>query len=120
MSACCLANGIGIVPYRVLHSGILAGVYRRGQALPPDSRKAGKSDWVPELTDELFDKLEAIEALAGKAGMSMAHYALAWALSRPAVCSIMMGVDQPGQIEMNIEFLEHPFPADHDEKIEAI
>jgi len=50
----CEREQIGVVPYRILNSGVLTGKYRRGQEPPAGSRASEKPSWLPELTDELF------------------------------------------------------------------
>ncbi len=95
----CKEENIAVAPYQILQGGLLTGKYHRGEPLPKDSRKAEKSDWVWELDDELFDKLEEIEAESKKAGMSMLQYAIRWALSQPGVVSAILGVKNIKQLE---------------------
>jgi len=95
----CAKEKIAVAPYQVLQSGLLTGKYRRGQADPTDCRAVEKAGWVWERNDELFDKLEAIEADAKKANLSMTQYAIRWALQQPAVVSVNMGVKSIVQLD---------------------
>jgi L-glyceraldehyde 3-phosphate reductase len=95
----CEKENIAVAPYQVIQGGLLTGKYQRGQGIPADSRKAEKDGWVWELKDELFDKLEAIEANASNAGLSMTQYAIRWALEQPAVVSAVMGVKRLPQLD---------------------
>ena len=95
----CKQEQIAVAPYQVLQGGLLTGKYRRGSSLPEGSRKAEKANWVWDLTDELFDQLEAIEAEAKKKNLSMIAYAIRWVLEQPVVVSAIIGVKRQEQID---------------------
>ncbi len=95
----CEKEQIAVAPYRVLASGLLTGKYHRDTPPPPDSRKVEKEGWMLEFNDALFDKLEAIEADAEAAGVTMTQYALQWMLKQPAVVSAIIGVKRADQID---------------------
>jgi len=95
----CAENNIGVVPYQVLQGGLLTGKYRKGHDIPEDSRKFENSGWVLDLSDELFEKLDVIEAKAKAMHLSMTSYAIKWALSCPAVVSALVGFKKTGQID---------------------
>lgn len=95
----CQRHGIGVTPYQSLQSGLLTGKYQRGQAPPSNSRAVEKPDWIWKQDDALFDRLEKIESLANEAGIHMSQYSLAWALTQPAMTSLIVGVKNQEQIE---------------------
>ena len=95
----CERERIAVTPYQILQSGLLTGKYRRGESLPENSRKAEQSGWVWELTDELFDRLDEIEAQSRKAGLTMTQTAIRWVLAQPAVVAAIVGVKRTEQIE---------------------
>ncbi len=95
----CEREQIGVVPYRILNSGVLTGKYRRGQEPPAGSRASEKPSWLPELTDELFDRLEEIEQAATAQGLTMVQYAIRWVLEQPAVVAAIVGVKRTEQLE---------------------
>lgn len=95
----CEREEMAVAPYQVLQGGLLTGKYRRGEAIPPDSRKAEKSGWVWDLTDELFYRLEEIEIQAKNAGLTMTQYSIRWVLSQPAVVAAIIGVKRTGQLD---------------------
>ena len=99
----CAKAGISVIPFQVLQQGLLTGKYKRGMPLPPDSRKSEKDSWVWELTDDLFDRLEAIQKKADKEGLTMTQYAIRWALRQPAVASAILGVKRNDQIDAAVE-----------------
>jgi aryl-alcohol dehydrogenase-like predicted oxidoreductase len=95
----CQSEQIAVAPYQVLQGGLLTGKYRRGQPIPPGSRKAEKPGWVWDMDDRLFDRLDEIEARANAHGLSMTQFAIAWALEQPAVVSAIMGIKHASQID---------------------
>ena len=95
----CEKENVAVAPYQIFQGGLLTGKYKRGCEIPKGSRKAEKDDWVWELTDELFDKIEGFEAEANKAGMSMTQYAIRWTLNQPAVVSAIVGIKKTEQID---------------------
>ena len=95
----CSEERIGVVPYQVLQGGLLTGKYKRSEPLPADSRKAEKDGWVWDLTDELFDKLDAIEKQAAEAGVTMTQFAIRWILQQQAVVSAIVGVKRESQLD---------------------
>ena len=102
----CQRERIAVVPYQVLQGGLLTGKYRRGEALPPGSRKAEKPGWVWELTDELFDQLERIEAEAKAKGRTLVQHAITTVLEQPAVVSVILGVKRISQLQALIDVVE--------------
>ncbi|MAE60047.1 MAG: aldo/keto reductase [Planctomycetaceae bacterium] len=116
----CEEYNIGVTPYQTLQSGLLTGKYKRGQDAPTGSRAAEKPAWIGERDDALYDKLEAFENLAGEIGVPPGQYALAWALTQPAMASLIVGVKRVEQIEDAIAATAVRIPADHMEKIDAI
>lgn len=95
----CEKENIAVTPYQILQGGLLTGKYKRGCEAPKDSRKAEKDDWVWELTDELFDKIENFEDEATKEGLSMTQYAIRWTLNQSAVVSTIVGIKKIEQID---------------------
>ncbi|MFN5299772.1 MAG: aldo/keto reductase [Planctomycetaceae bacterium] len=98
----CRQRGIGVTPYQVLQGGLLTGKYHRGSHPPVDSRLAEKPEWMWKTDDALFDRLDALRQLAAEAGVDQAGYALAWALTQPAMSSLIVGVKTRAQIEQAI------------------
>jgi len=90
----CERYGMGVIPWSPLAGGWLTGRYRRGDESPTTGRAAR----IPERFDfskpENQRKLDAVEdlvALAGEAGLSLTHLAMAFVLEHPAVTSAIIG-----------------------------
>lgn len=116
----CAGHDIGVTPYQALQGGLLSGKYRRGQPPPADSRAAEKPEWLWKLDDALFDRIEAVEALAREIGVPPAQYALAWALAQPGMTSLIVGVKRLEQIQQAIASLEVGIPREHLAKLDSI
>ncbi|HSG42873.1 MAG TPA: aldo/keto reductase [Anaerolineales bacterium] len=97
---CEFAN-VGILPYFPLAGGFLTGKYKRGEPAPAGTR-GEKSPYVQKyMTDENFDKLEALTAFAVSRGHTLHELAFAWLLSNKQVSSVIAGVTKPEQVEAN-------------------
>ncbi|MBV8538994.1 MAG: aldo/keto reductase [Pseudonocardiales bacterium] len=94
----CVNRGVSVLPYFPLANGLLTGKYRRGQAPPRGTRLAGRE---PELTGEVFDKLEALERFGEKHGRSLLDVAVAGLAAMPAVASVIAGATKPEQVRAN-------------------
>ncbi len=96
----CDALGLGVIPYYPLANGLLTGKYRRGEPRPEGARLSSASGdrW---LTDEYFDILESLEALASEAGRSLLDLAISWLAAQPRVSSVIAGATKPDQVRAN-------------------
>ncbi len=109
----CERHGIAVTPYQAIQGGLLTGKYRRGQTPPQKTRLADKPGWISwTVNDNLFDQLEAIEQFAKQVGVSMTQYALAWALTQPAIVSPVVGVTRQEQIDEALGALKATIPAE--------
>jgi aryl-alcohol dehydrogenase-like predicted oxidoreductase len=53
------------------------------------------------LTDEVFDRIEVLEAFAKERGDSLLELAFAWLLAQPAIASVIAGATKPEQVRAN-------------------
>ena len=102
----CMRERIAVFPYQVLQGGLLTDKYRRGEAVPKDSRQAEKPEWTMALDGEMFDKLEGIKAEAKGKGRTLLQHALKGLLDQPAVLSLLVGVKSAPQLEWLIAAVE--------------
>ncbi|MFA7248301.1 MAG: aldo/keto reductase [Dehalococcoidia bacterium] len=98
----CAYYGLGLTPFSSLAGGFLTGKHRRGQAPVPGTRVA-RNPRAPQtlLTDANFDRLEAWEAIARDAGLSMTQLALGWVAAQPTVSSVICGATSADQVREN-------------------
>jgi aryl-alcohol dehydrogenase-like predicted oxidoreductase len=97
----CLADGIGVIVYSPMASGLLTDTWTKGRAaaLPAD-------DWRREDAKFSGDGLERSLAVAGRVGelaaglgCSAGELAIAWTLANPAVTGAIVGVRTPAQVD---------------------
>jgi aryl-alcohol dehydrogenase-like predicted oxidoreductase len=104
---------IGVLPYFPLASGLLTGKYRRGEGAPPGTRLYGREE---RLTDEVFDRVEALERYASGRGRTLLEVAVAGLLAQPMIASIIAGATKPEQVRANAAASEwEPTTADVEE-----
>lgn len=98
----CQKLGIAYLPYFPLASGLLTGKYRRGEEPPEGTRLqrwGGRASGV--LTDDNFDKVDALAEWADKHGHSILDLAFAWLLAQPVVASVIAGATKVDQVRAN-------------------
>lgn len=122
MMGICEKNGIGIVAFSPLSQGLLTGKYKKGQPLPEGSRATHQADRQINklLTDENLDKVEKLTKIADKLGITMAQLALAWALRKPCMSSLIIGATKPQQAVSNASASVIALADDVIDEIEAI
>jgi aryl-alcohol dehydrogenase-like predicted oxidoreductase len=89
---------MGFVPYFPLASGLLTGKYRRDAAPPPGSRLEGRPE---RLTEEVFDRLERLDAFAGERGRSLLELAVGALVSTEGIASVIAGATSADQVRAN-------------------
>ena len=100
----CADQQVGVVSYSPLGAGFLTGKYREEGPIP----KGTRFDVIPGHADIYFhkEKFRVMEALRDKAeamGTSMIQLALAWALSQPAITTVLVGARTTGHVDQAFE-----------------
>jgi L-glyceraldehyde 3-phosphate reductase len=99
-------EGFGVIGFTALAQGLLTGRYLDG--IPEDSRAAAgtsfDTDW---LSDDMVNRLRALNAIAQRRGQTLAQMALAWALRDKRVTSLVIGASRTEQLEQNVAALEN-------------
>lgn len=114
----CLDQGVGVIPYSPLARGFLTGNRERGG--DPRTVRAGNDPLAGEMyTDEDFEVVDALRAVAAERGLTPAPVALAWLLSRPGVAAPIVGATRPGHLEDAIAALEVRLSDDEVARLEA-
>jgi len=103
--------GMGVLSWSPLAGGWLTGKYRRDQEVPSGSRAerythrfagtpvARRFDMSHQDNQRKLDLVEELAKVAADAGISMTHMAHAFALSHPAVTSIIIGPKTLDQLD---------------------
>ena len=98
----CLDLGVGILPYFPLAYGLLTGKYRRGEEAPAGSR-LGLSSQAHRLAHADWDRIEELEAFAGRQGVSVLELAIGGLAAQPAVASVITGATRAEQVKKNVD-----------------
>jgi aryl-alcohol dehydrogenase-like predicted oxidoreductase len=106
----CAAQGVAIITYSPLGAGFLTGKHRGG--VQPGSR----FDVAPGHQAIYFKpgpegRLAHLAAVAARTGHPMAHLALAWAMHRPGVTSVLVGGRTPAHLDQAFAALALDDPA---------
>jgi voltage-dependent potassium channel beta subunit len=111
-------NGMGLVTWSPLTSGVLTGKYDDG--IPEGSRLA-QEKWLRDaLTDAAVEKVQQLKPIADDLGVSRAQLAIAWILRQDAVSSVITGATKRGQLESNLKAAEVDLTDDVIAAIDAI
>lgn len=97
------AQGLGLLPYFPLASGLLTGKYKRNTAMPADGRLVKQQRWADRfLTDANWALVERLEQFCAARGHTLLELAFSWLAQQQAVCSVIAGATGPTQIEQNV------------------
>jgi aryl-alcohol dehydrogenase-like predicted oxidoreductase len=100
----CLRDGLGVLPYFPLASGLLTGKYRRGES-PPEGTRLSQ---LPEdraarvMSDRNFDEVDRLTTFATERDHTILELAFAWLGTQPAMTSIIAGATKPEQVAANV------------------
>src|ERR1700722_1317136 len=96
-------QGLGVLVWSPLAGGLLSGKYRRGQQPPEGSRHL--NDWgEPPVhdTEQLYNIIDVLVEIADSRKVSAAQVALAYALGRPGITSLVIGARTEAQLADNL------------------
>jgi aryl-alcohol dehydrogenase-like predicted oxidoreductase len=116
----CADYDIGVVPWSPLAGGFLTGKYSRNEEPPADSRAATDQQFVDSyLTEENFDALDVVEAVAEEVGASPGQVSLAWLMHHEQVSAPIVGARTVDQLEENLGAAEVSLSDDQFERLAA-
>jgi aryl-alcohol dehydrogenase-like predicted oxidoreductase len=96
--AFCGRNGIGVVAYSPMASGLLTGKFDFDKLASDDWRKKS-SQFSDEGRKKVMKLLEQLKPVAGQYKISPGELAVAWVLKNENVTSAIVGARKPWQIE---------------------
>jgi aryl-alcohol dehydrogenase-like predicted oxidoreductase len=100
---CCLAHGVGVIPWGPLASGFLTGKYQRGKAIPAGTRFATPmAIYSDVMTDANFARLEELTAFSRERGHKIGELAIAWLLAHPWLGSVIAGAMNGEELKENV------------------
>lgn len=120
LAPACLSQGVSLIPYFPLESGLLTGKYKLGQPAPAGSRLAGGPMAARFLTDANLHKVEALEKFAAARGRTVGELAHAWLLSNPVVDTVISGATKPEQVVENAKGCDWVLSAEEMKEVDKL
>ena len=117
----CQENGIAVIVYSPMKSGLLTGkmTHERAQSLPEDDwRSRATAFQEPQLSRNL-ELVELLREIGDCHGVSPAEVAIAWTLSHPAVTGAIVGARRPDQVDGVVGAADLKLTGDELDEIEA-
>jgi aryl-alcohol dehydrogenase-like predicted oxidoreductase len=94
----CHNEQIGLFAYSPLACGMLTGKYQNG-ATPAWSRKSIGPELGGRVSERVWPVIEAYLDIARRHGLDPSQMALAWAMTRPAMMSLIIGATSTEQLD---------------------
>lgn len=97
----CRENGIGVIVYSPMASGLLTGAMTKERAanLPDDDWRKQSSDFNEPALSRNLALVEKLREIGGRHGRSPGEVAIAWTLLNPAVTGAIVGARNARQAE---------------------
>jgi aryl-alcohol dehydrogenase-like predicted oxidoreductase len=108
----CTANGISIIGSMGLQQGLLAGIYKTVEDVPPHqahsrhfSQERGQGTsrhYEAGAEKELFEVVDALRKIAADLNIHIAQLAIAWILKKPFMASTLVGSRNINELKQNV------------------
>jgi aryl-alcohol dehydrogenase-like predicted oxidoreductase len=97
----CLKNGIGIISYAPMASGLLTGAMtrERAAALPADDFRSRNAEFKEPKLSKNIELVERLRKVAARHGRGPGEVAIAWVLRHPAITGAIVGARNAKQAE---------------------
>jgi aryl-alcohol dehydrogenase-like predicted oxidoreductase len=115
-----VAGGIGLTCYGVLGAGLLAGKYtgmnepNQGSRMQRRMFMDGGRFWNPNG----HRAAAALHAVSQRTGVPMAQLAVAWPLGRKFVSAVVLGINTPEQLKVDLQAADWDMPREDWEAVE--
>ena len=114
----CLDQGVGVIPWSPLARGLLAGTRRRdGSGTTVRSSNDPIADAM--YTDDDFDVVDRLVAVAEARDLPPARVALAWLLAKPGVTAPIVGATKPRHVADALAAVDVSLSESEIEKLES-
>jgi aryl-alcohol dehydrogenase-like predicted oxidoreductase len=97
----CRDNGVGVIVYSPMGSGMLTGRFsrERAESLPEDDWRRGHPEFSGEGLERNLALVERLEKIASSVGCSVPELAVAWTLAWPGVHGAIVGARSASQVD---------------------
>jgi aryl-alcohol dehydrogenase-like predicted oxidoreductase len=116
----CQENGIAVIVYSPMKSGLLTGkmTHERAQNLPEDDWRSRASAFQEPQLSRNLELVELLREIGDRHGVSAAEVAIAWTLSHPALTGAIVGARRTDQVD-GVGAAELKLTGDELDEIEA-
>ena len=95
-------EGMGLLPYFPLASGLLTGKYEQGKEIPAGTRYSRMGRFGERyMTEENWRIVDGLTGFAKSKGHTLLDLAFAWLIAHPFLSSVIAGATRPEQVEQN-------------------
>lgn len=94
----CLEQGVGVVAYSPLASGLLSGKYTHDTRFADDDWRSKHKAYTGESFKRNMDRVEKLKSIAARLDITVPQLAIGYALAHPALTSAIVGVRRPEHI----------------------
>ncbi|QIS14169.1 aldo/keto reductase [Nocardia arthritidis] len=115
----CRDQGVGIIPWSPLARGLLTGSRQRG-GVQTTARSESDHIAAAMYTDDDFDVVDAVVAIAAERDLPPAQIALAWLLGRPGVTAPIVGATKMKHLNDAIAALELQLSEKEEAALDAV
>ncbi len=117
----CQAHKIAVVTYSSIAHGILVGRFGRDVSFPVgDQRHSSIVLFRPEVWPKVYEGVEAMKAVASRAGCPLVHLAIRWGLHQAGITSVLVGARSAQQAASNADALDGEIADDVFDELTAI
>ncbi len=113
-----LEEQLSIIAWSPLAAGFFTGKYTRDGG-PNDARRTA-FDFPPVNLDRGFAILDVLKAVAAERGVPVPTVALAWALAKPWLTSLILGAKTTDQLRSNLEAVSLALSPEETARLEAV
>ena len=108
------ANGIGVIAYSPMGSGMLTGSMTRERVanLPSDDWRTRSAFFQEPLLSRNLTIVDKVTQIAARVGRSPGEVAIGWVLKNPAVTAAFVGIRSPEQVAGIAGALEYQLDAE--------
>ncbi len=113
-----IENGMGVLSYGSLGSGLLSGKYNHSNK-PDDGRVRFYKYWQEPRFTRALALIEVLREIAGARNVSVGNIAIAWTVSNPWMSCALVGGRTPEQVQDNLAAGDIVLTQEEKDKIEA-
>jgi len=116
----CREEGIGVLAYSPLASGLLSGKYNSASTFADWRGKGNMGLFKKDKLGDAFKRVGKLAHIAEERGENLLHLALNWVLANKTITSALVGVKDGEQLKQNVMALSKPLSDDLKEELESV